>query len=458
MGKGDRRMEAENYLGSGFGIRLAIESQSAGWVRFDVLGRVYQPGRLKGILVSPAFGAPYLGATQVFDLRPAARRWLALERTAAASDLQVKSGTILVTRSGSVGRATMGTPTMERYIVSDDLLRVHPHDDEWWGWLYAYLRAAQTREMMKAAHYGHIIKHLEVGHLNSLPVPKVRKAVRESFRQHVQKILDDRARSVELTAQAERLYEEALPSANKGPDVLGFAVSARRMFDSRRRLDAARFAPSVDQVIQAFRKDARELVPVSAVTKKVFVPGRFKHVYGQGGTPYLDSADILEVNPDIKKFVLSLSPEEQEDYRVEPGWLLIPCSGQVYGNIGHSVLATQWHVGKVLTNHIMRICPADNIRPGYLLCSLGHPRLGRPQLVRLAFGSSVPEIAPEDVASAMVPRLSTKTEDRIADLMEEAAQARDEADELEEQIAREAEHLIDRFLAGDREAIEQSGP
>jgi type I restriction enzyme S subunit len=69
--------------------------------------------------------------------------------------------------------------------------------------------------------------------------------------------------------------------------------------------------------------------------------------------PYLDSADILELNPDIVKFVLSLSEEEQIDYHVAAGWLLIPCSGQVYGNIGHTVMATDWHLGKVFTNHIL---------------------------------------------------------------------------------------------------------
>lgn len=197
-------------------------------------------------------------------------------------------------------------------------------------------------------------------------------------------------------------------------------------------------------------------MPLSSVTSKVFVPGRFKHIYGDGGIPYLDSADILEVNPDIKKFVLSLAEVEQENYRVESGWLLMPCSGQVYGNVGHSVMATDWHLGKVLTNHIMRVCPST-IRSGYLLCALSHLTLGRPQIVRYAFGSSVPEIAPEDVATALIPRLRPALEEKIADLMEEAAAARDEADALEIKIALEAERIIDQFLVGHTEIFEMAG-
>lgn len=221
------------------------------------------------------------------------------------------------------------------------------------------------------------------------------------------------------------------------------------MFGRRRRLDGSCHVLSVKRVTAAYRRDAREVVPLLAVVDRCFVPGRFKHVYGDGGKPYLDSADILEVSPDITKFVLSLSCEEQEEYRVEPGWLLIPCSGQIYGNIGHTVLSTDWHTGKLLTNHILRVCPSKSIRSGYLQCVLGHPQLGRPQLVRFAFGSSVPEIAAEDVATVPVPRLDADTECHLANMIEEAAKARDGADQREESIAAEAESLIARFLAGD---------
>ncbi len=450
MLKGDRRMEAENYLASGFGIRLSFEAHSAGCARLDQVARVWQPSRLKGIQVGPAYGTPFLGATQVFDLRPIPRKYLALERTDDATNRFTKSGSILVTCSGSVGRTTLAHTAHEEVLISHDLLRIDPLKSSWWGWIYAYLHAPQARQMMLAAQYGHIIKHLEVSHLNELPIPRLKEPQRKKFHDQVSQILNDRSRSSRLTAEAEEVYEKAFPSLkhSKQSSDLGFTVSAADMFKTRRRLDAARFAPSVEDIVNAFKQDALQVVPLSAVTNRVFVPGRFKHIYGDGGIPYLDSADILEVNPDIKKFVLSLSEEEQEDYHVEAGWIIIPCSGQVYGNIGHSVMATDWHVGKVLTNHIMRVCPSDNIRSGYLLCSLGHPELGRPQIVRHAFGSSVPEISPDDVSTVQVPRLSPSIENKIADLMEEASAARDEADALEVKIAGEAEHLIDQFLVG----------
>ena len=154
---------------------------------------------------------------------------------------------------------------------------------------------------MLAAQYGHIIKHLEVSHLNELPIPRLKEHHRKKFHDQVSQILDDRSRSSRLTAEAEEIYENAFPSLkqNRQSSDLGFSVSAADMFKARRRLDAARFAPSVESIVNAFNQDALQVMPLSAVTNRVFVPGRFKHIYGDGGIPYLDSADILEVIPDL---------------------------------------------------------------------------------------------------------------------------------------------------------------
>lgn len=304
---------------------------------------------------------------------------------------------------------------------------------------------------MTAVRYGHMIKHLEVSHLNALPIPLLRDELLIRFQDGTEKMLAMRRRAFDLTIEAERLYIEHFPSLqDENDDQVGFEISASEMFGGRRRLDGSCHVPSVKRIVAAFHRHAKEVVRLSSVVKRVFVPGRFKHIYGDGGTPYLDSADILEVNPDIGKLVLSLNHEEQEEYRVTPGWILIPCSGQVYGIIGHAVLATEWHVGKVLSNHILRVCPRNSIRSGYLQCVLGHPKIGRPQLVRLAFGSSVPEIAAEDVATVAVPRLSPDVENHLADMIEESAKARGIADDLEKTLASDAENLIDRFLSGDR--------
>src|SRR4051812_26369108 len=72
--KGERRMEADNYLAGGYGLRLAIQARAAGWRPLRGFASVWQPSRLKGIQVGPDYGTPFLAATQVFDIRPVSRK------------------------------------------------------------------------------------------------------------------------------------------------------------------------------------------------------------------------------------------------------------------------------------------------------------------------------------------------------------------------------------------------
>src|SRR5207249_3777479 len=107
LGKGERRLEAETYLSDGYGLRTAIEARPNGRRSLQELARVWQPNRLKGIVVPAGSGTPFLAAGQVFEARPMPRKWLSLAKTPKAAERFVQSGTILVSCSGNVGRVTI---------------------------------------------------------------------------------------------------------------------------------------------------------------------------------------------------------------------------------------------------------------------------------------------------------------------------------------------------------------
>jgi hypothetical protein len=125
---------------------------------------------------------------------------------------------------------------------------------------------------------------------------------------------------------------------------------------------------------------------------------------------------------------------------------------ETYGIVGGVVLATAFYDQKVLANHVIRIAARKDAtaRPGYILTALTHPALGRPLVKSLTFGSSVPEISPDDIESFGVVRLAERDENRIADLAEKSAELRAKADILENQLAAEAEAILDRFIVGKR--------
>ena len=450
---GDRRMEAETYLRSGFGLRAALEAQPHGWSRFSQFANVWQPTRTKGILVSPEYGIPFLAATQVFDLRPIPRKWLALSRTSNAESLYVKPGMILVTRSGAVGRATIAYTPHKDTLISDDLLRVEARDAKNWGWIYAYLRSDTVREMMTTVQYGHVIKHLETSHLNALPVPELPDALLAYFNKRVSAILHLREQAYAATLEAEARFAERigpLPPTNSGET--GFVVQAKHtIFSKHRRIDAWPNNPTVHAIKSHLASNNRLLMDIQECGYHVWVPGRYKRLPASEGVTFVDSSDLFEINPDLVKRFADCSFGDQYRGRVKQGWLLMASSGQTYGIIGGVALANAFLENKAVANHVIRIAPISKsaVRPGYLMTVLSHPLFGRPVVKSYAFGSSVPEIIPEDVRRFQVVRLAADDENYIADCAEKSAQLRAEADILENEIAGEAEHLLTRFVLGE---------
>ncbi|MEM6260663.1 MAG: hypothetical protein AAGI37_20635 [Planctomycetota bacterium] len=212
LGRGDRRMEAETYLSSGFSIRQSIERQRDGWFPIGDIADVWMPGRLKGIQVAKGAGTPFFSATQVFDIRPTPRKWLAVERTPDAANRFVDSGQVLVTCSGAVGRATLAFEAHKNVLISHDLLRIDAKESKWKGWIYAFLHTPQARAMTTASHYGHIIKHLEPSHLMAIPIPAIDDATATTFNKSVARIVALRDKAYTLTLEAEAKFTEAIGS------------------------------------------------------------------------------------------------------------------------------------------------------------------------------------------------------------------------------------------------------
>lgn len=445
----DRRLEAEAYLSDGYGRRQAVESRRIGWRPFGEYADVWQPGRLTGVVVSADGGTPYLAPGQIFEARPNPRRWLSVSKTKGADQCLVDPGTILVTRSGSVGRATVAYKPEVGCIVSDDLLRVHPKDARMHGWIYSYLRTEFFRSVAVSAHYGHVVKHLEVGHLEQMPVieppPRVVRAIDKLVRQ----VFELRDQSWDLVAHAEGLYADAVGElpASAGSVDEPFTIDAQSVASRRRRLDAYHHNPVVTAIDAAFARRAKTVALLRDEVKRIILPTRFRRAFGHNGTPYRSAEELFDLNPPVSKRIYAALVSNAEDYLLRSGWIAMACSGQLYGLNGSVVLLNDRHEGVFGSHDLIRIVPDEHkIRSGYLLAVLGHPTLGRPMVLRHGYGTSIPHLEAGDVGTIPIPRFDSATESPIAEAMESAAELRAEADSLEDDAVEMAESVIEEFL------------
>lgn len=331
-------------------------------------------------------------------------------------------------------------------VVSHDLLRVQAHDPGDRGYLYAFLRSRFGRTMLRSSKYGSVVKHLEAAHLIDVPVPAVPDGLRKQLNAQLEHVFQLREETFTSTQEAENIYTQQFPAVAAVGSEAGYVGRASQTFGGQRRLDAFHYNPRARSVLAALKGGANEVVPLSDVAETIFGVPRFKHVYRSSGIPYLDSEDLFKLNPEISKFIPELTKKDASRYYVKRGWILMASSGQLYGLNGSVVLADSWHEQKIVSNHVLRVVPRD-IRPGYLTMALGHPTLGRPLVLRQAFGSEVPEISPESLAVTPIARLGA-VENEIATRMERASALRMEADLQEDASVDEFERRVEWQLHG----------
>lgn len=293
--------------------------------------------------------------------------------------------------------------------------------------------------------------HYETSHLEALPIPTVDDATAADFSRRVARILDFRNEGHRLTLEAEARFEKALGPlrVNDWGDE-GFTIKASKAFlDGRRRFDASAHNPGVAAIRRHLAKYGQGFTTVAEAGYEVWVPGRYKRIPAEDGVIYRDSADLLEVSPDLPKRFADCRFGDDFRGRVRGGWILIPSSGQVYGIIGTAILATEALDDQVVSNHVIRVAPKmdSSVRMGYLVTALSHLLWGRPVVKALSFGSSVPEIDGYDLASLEFVRLKPADECAIADLAEASAKARAAADVIEREIAQDAGIIIERFIS-----------
>ena len=446
---GDTRLEASTYLRDGYGfVRLA--NQCPNHMRLGDLADIWQPNRLAGYTMPEGKGLPFFTAGQVFEDFPRVRKWLAKPFVPQAETRKVKPEWLLLSCSGVVGNVTAVYPHHLGKIITHDLLRLVPKDPDEYGWLYAYMKTNFFKQIAQAAQYGHMIKHIEVAHASEFPVIMPERTTRASIGELAAKAVNLRAEAWGLRDQAFELLEncvgahhgESLRHANPNQG----EVNLSTILQNRQRLDADSYVGTIREVDELI--DSCESDELGDLVVDIVEPTRFKRFYGDSDVPFVGISEIFDVNAQPTKHIYPKLLKGWQRFMLEPGTLVMARSGQKYGILGRALMITENHRGMMGSDHLTRIYPDNSkLRAGYLLAFLNDPAIGRPSVVRHAFGTSIPELTPADLKRIRVPRLGEERENAIADLMDESVQTSAEADRLENEATRLAQEQIDLAIS-----------
>jgi type I restriction enzyme S subunit len=130
------------------------------------------PGRFKRVYVEEGQGRVFFSGKNIMELDPYDKRYLSFSQhdKRMREHLTIHQNMILVTCSGTVGKVAFVPKHWENWAMTHDIIRIVPTDDMA-GYAFAWLQTEYARVLIEAAAYGSVVPHIEISHIEQIPVP-----------------------------------------------------------------------------------------------------------------------------------------------------------------------------------------------------------------------------------------------------------------------------------------------
>ncbi|WP_411351211.1 hypothetical protein PNH50_12380 [Leisingera aquaemixtae] len=170
------RLDAEHYDPIVMKNDKELRSLGVSLVPLSDLADVQLPSMFTRIWAKDAsHGVPYLNATDLMSYFalgvPAQERYLSHASDVKMENLLVKTGMILITCSGTIGRVFDVPASLDGWAGTHDLVRVTPYNPEMKGFLRAYLASRFAQVQILSHTHGGQIDHVTAEQVGSCLVP-----------------------------------------------------------------------------------------------------------------------------------------------------------------------------------------------------------------------------------------------------------------------------------------------
>lgn len=179
LSKVDNRIDASYHVPIVNAIMSHLEKY-AGAVTTMGDSRISQeiilPGRFKRIYVEEGQGAVFFGGKQLFELDPSNKKYLSLthHNNRIKEELTLKENTILITRSGTIGKVNIAPKHWANWIANEHIIRVVPADNSIAGYIYCWLASDYGYELIRRFTYGSVVDEIDDKHVARIQIPLLR--------------------------------------------------------------------------------------------------------------------------------------------------------------------------------------------------------------------------------------------------------------------------------------------
>ena len=391
------RFEAEHYLNDNSFLCLVLECNKDNCDTLENLATVFNPPVFKRQFCKPTSrSVQYFQSSDVQNAEEFSPVHI-FKGQAESLNLLVNKGDVLVTGFGTIGNTRLVSKHQDGVCYANNVCRIRTNSNIPNGFIYAFMTSKYGYAQLNNNASGSVVRYIEAPGIKRTLVPRVP----ESFQKEVDDLIQESARlreeATEALEEAHTLIEDKFRVSAKKKSCCGSISSIRSSHNKRFEAfyHTSENRNIYDYIIQNF-----EYKTLGELTSKIFRPGIFKREYVADGVTFLGGANILMQIPDSEKKLSYRQVEKMPELKVKRNWILVTCGG----TIGNTVIIDGQLEKCVISQHVMRIVPKDEVLKGYLYAVLSS-KIGHSLITMHSTGSVIPQIESHHLELVPVPIL-----------------------------------------------------
>ncbi|EGF12872.1 restriction endonuclease subunit S [Dialister micraerophilus] len=409
-----KRLEASVFDVECKHARDLVKKSIYGYTEIDIdkdLIDCYTRPRFKRIWLDKS-EYPIYQPTSMLDIYPKNDGYISKLTETNIESLRVLDGQILITCSGTIGKVSFVSETLNGKIFSHDLLRIRFKNDYDNGYFYTFLKTNVGNSILKSNKYGSVISHIEAEHINEVLLPKAPLNLKKTIHDLILQSYAKRDESNKLIDEATKIMidELELPPIEElkkeafsySKDINSFST---KLSDLDGRLEGSYHIPVIDVIEKYMSKHADlRYLDDKALVKDIILPGRFTRIYvtKEHGVPFIGGKDLFQLKSETGKYLSKKAHKNrlEKELLIKENSIILPSRG----TLGSVMMAMSHQIGKyaISDNLIQMQCEKDYV--GYIYIFL-NSIYGEKLIYRQKYGGVVNAIEPIQLKKVSVPFL-----------------------------------------------------
>lgn len=433
--KHNNRFEGKHYLNNSSYLSLQLEKNEKQCCALSSLAEVFNPPVFKRqFCKNTPRAVPYF---QSSDVQAASERSTVYiyKGQAQSLNLLVKENDILVTGFGTIGNTRLVSKFQDGACYANNVCRIRTTEHT--GFIYAFISGKYGKAQLNTNASGSVVRYIESPGIKKILVP----IFSETFQQDVDNLVQEatrlREKAIDELKEAHKMIEQMFDNVSKTKKN---NVSIRSILSSHNKRFEAFYHVSENRSVYNFIIENFKYKTLGELTSRIFRPGIFKREYVTNGITFLGGADILMTIPNSEKKLSFRQVKNMPTLTIKKDWILVTCGG----TIGNTVLVDNQLEKCVVSQHVMRVVPKDDVKKGYIYALLSS-RVGKELITLFSTGSVIPQIEAQHLEMVPIPMLENDVMNRIDRLVSSYISKNEVSKDKERKAIRMVEQEIEKW-------------